>query len=109
MDGFEQRLLRRLVFRPEVMSRNRNFDAFNDAALRRLRRQAKRLRSVIEMLRSTPIEHVSLTATEDGDWSLRVEVPAEHAVRVVLLEPDALALLCAHPACAALRLRMRAL
>jgi predicted PhzF superfamily epimerase YddE/YHI9 len=108
MDPFEQRLLRRLVFRPEAMSRNRNFEAFNDAALRRIRRQAKHLRSVIERLRVTSVEQVSLTETGTGEWTLRIEVPSERAVREVQLDAAALELLAAHPACAAIRLSRRA-
>lgn len=107
MDEFERRLLRRLVFRPESLSRNRNFDAFDDPTLRRLRRTARHLRSVIDELRTVPVRHVSADPDGAEGWTLTVVRPRESATREVRLSADEFDLLAEHPAGAALRLTRR--
>lgn len=47
MSPLERKLIRRLIFEPESMSRNRNFHAFSDPLAAHARRRAIWLRSVL--------------------------------------------------------------
>lgn len=102
MDELDLRVLRRLVFRPESLSRNRNFDAFDDPDFRRIRRIARHLRSVVDELRYVPVRHVRVTADDDA-WVVHIERPEQAATRDIRLQRHELELLAMHPACAALR------
>ncbi len=50
MDEFESRLLTMLVFERHRLSRNRNFHAFDDPTVDRLRRIAAHLRQIVRRL-----------------------------------------------------------
>ena len=109
MDDFTRKVLRRLVFRPETLSRNKYFSAFDEPQMRRLRRSAKHLRSVLDALVTTPLEQVSLAPLDDERWEICIESPATHARRTLRVSGDELGLLCEHPASTALRRHRRAL
>lgn len=102
MDDFHRRLLRRLVFRPESLSRNRNFDAFNDPALKRIRETARHLRSVVDELRKAAVCDVQVARSEQG-WSVSVRRVRENATRRIMLSDEEFRLLAEHPAATALR------
>ena len=97
-------LLHRLVFRPEALSRNQNFATFNDPEFRRIRDRARHLRSVLTLLRTTPLRNVALRDTKAG-WELRVQMPEQSAERMVVLSHDEVSLLATHPTATALRRR----
>lgn len=50
MDALEEKLLARLVFAPEKLSRNKNFAMFQRPEYRRVRRRAAHLRSLLDLL-----------------------------------------------------------
>lgn len=98
----DEALLRRLLFHPEAISRNRNFATFNDPEFRRIRDRARHLRSVLKLLQTAPLEHVQLSETDAG-YTLRVLLPEQSAERIVMLSEHEVALLATHPTATALR------
>lgn len=89
LDRFERQLIRRLVFEPERLSRNRNFFAFDDPTMRRLRRIASLLRALRRELAS--VDEDLVTVRQDGGFVVvtvrRPEAAARHVARVA---PDEL-------------------
>lgn len=73
MTPLEERLIRRLVEGSEALSRNRNFELYEDGAMRRARRVARWFGGLLESLR-------------EGAVVERV-VHGETAVEVVLVDP----------------------
>ncbi|MCB9506775.1 MAG: hypothetical protein H6698_02645 [Myxococcales bacterium] len=66
------RLVRRLVFDPGSMSRNRNFASLDDAFGRRARRVAAHIRSVrADLLAGATVTRVE--RQRDGRWCLELE------------------------------------
>lgn len=107
MDEFREKLLRRLVFRPDSLSRNKYFSAFDEPEMKRIRRVARHLRGILDTLGTTPLRYVSLQRAAEGTWQIGIESPEAHASRTITVQESELALLCDHPAAMALR-RLRA-
>lgn len=87
MTPLERRLVERLVFEPESMSRNRNFDTFEDSLGRRAWRIAAHLRSVRRAVRraTTPARAVR---TDDGRWEVQIREDADGVRRQAWLTDD---------------------
>ncbi len=99
-DELYLRLLRRLVFEPHKLSRNRNFHTFASADTRRARRVAAHLRSLRNDLRGAGPGCVALEL-DDGAWRLRIHDPAAGLVRDAWLDATELDILREDPDVAA--------
>lgn len=90
-ESLERRVLRRLVFHPETLSRNQNFHAFDSDDGRRVLRLAARLRSLLQAIRDPAVVAV---CSDDGD-QLRIVIddPATGVHRETILSRDAFAIL----------------
>lgn len=99
MTPLERKLIRRLVFAPETLSRNRNFHAFQDPKARAARRTAGLLRSLRDALLNDETE---CSLEEHGaDWVVVVHEPETGLERRSHLKGAELAILCEDPKCAA--------
>ncbi len=89
-------LLAALVLAPATYSRNRFFDLYDDPAVRRVRRRASQIRSVVRHVTrasgAEPGEVVSLAAADGDRAELTYAVPALGLRRTVLLDPIELSL-----------------
>lgn len=75
MNLLSWRVLRRLVYEPHLMSRNRYPDSFADPVMARMRRRAARLRSLRALLQHSPVSAVHLLGTDSaGRVRLRVDL-----------------------------------
>ena len=100
MTPLQRKLVRRLVFEPHTLSRNRNFHAFEHEDAREARKVAARLRTIRTSLRRDTNE-VTLSYDGDGNAVVRV-IDAERALRrTSTLTADELDVLCLDPRCAA--------
>lgn len=86
-------LLVALVLAPATYSRNRFFDLYTDVEVRRVRRRAGQMRSVINQLVRPGITSRRDPPDAEGLVRLRYEVPAIGLRRTVLLAPIELSLL----------------
>ncbi|MFT6399068.1 MAG: hypothetical protein ACJAYU_003831 [Bradymonadia bacterium] len=90
-ESLERRVLRRLVFQPETLSRNQNFHAFDSADGRRVLRLAARIRSLLRAITSPNTEVVCLL---DGPQPrVLIDDPDTGVQRETLLSEDAFAVL----------------
>ena len=89
-------LLVAMVLAPATYARNRFFDLYKDPEVRRIRRRATQLRSIVRhVTRVSPAElaeRMSLAPAEDGRTELRYTVPSIGLRRVALLDPIELSL-----------------
>jgi len=85
-----------MVIAPTTYARNRFFDLYKDPEVRRLRRRAAQIRSIVRHVsRQSPAEPAELlrfTPAEDGRTELRYMVPTIGLRRVALLDPIELSL-----------------
>jgi hypothetical protein len=93
LDRFERQLLRRLVFDPDRLSRNRNFYAFHDPAMRRLRRLAGLLRGLRSELAAADPGCVDVHVDSAGFVVIRIERRDAMARRETRVAPDELEVL----------------
>lgn len=100
MTPLERELVRRLVYAPEAMSRNRNFHAFTDAMAWRARRTAAHLRSIRRALLRADVDTAIQRSGER--WEITVVDPANSLRRVARIGDDELAILREDPAVAAM-------
>lgn len=91
-----QGLLAALVLSPATYSRNRFYDLYDDPEVRRVRRRASQIRSVVRHVTrasmAEPAETVSLSAAAGDRMELTYEVPALGLKRTVILDPIELSL-----------------
>jgi hypothetical protein len=90
-ETLEKRVLRRLVYQPESLSRNQNFHAFDSDDGRRVLRLAARIRSLRVALRSA-VSKVSCLSV-GADFLITIDDPEAGVHRETLLTPDAFAIL----------------
>lgn len=86
-------LLAALVLAPATYSRNRFFEMYTDQEVRRVRRRAGQLRSVIHHLARHAITPRRDPQADDGLVRLHYEVPAIGLRRTIALAPLELSLL----------------
>lgn len=99
MTPLERKLVRRLVYSPEALSRNKNFHAFEADWAKAARRTAGLLRSLRTAMHD---DRVQVSATEDAEaWQVVTFDPASGLRRVAHLRADELEILCEDPVCAA--------
>ncbi len=96
MDDFVRRLVELLVHHPERFSRNRNFHAFDEPALRRARRIARQLRAVRDRIVNLPDDAIRLVQHPDG-LELTIEDTAHNLTQVAYLSQDEFEILCQDP------------
>ena len=89
-------LLAALVLAPATYSRNRFFELYQDAELRRVRRRATQIRSVVRHLTrasvAEPGELVSLSPSAGDRFELRYEVATIGLTRTILIDAMELSL-----------------
>ena len=90
-ESLEKRILRRLVYHPETMSRNQNYHAFDSDDGRRVLRLAARIRSLRDALRSSVIQAECLRVA--SGYLITIDDPDTGVHRETLLSPDAYAVL----------------
>lgn len=90
-ESLEKRILRRLVYHPESMSRNQNFHAFDSDDGRRIRRLAARIRSLQAAFRS-PNARVSYQRSGE-EHRITIDDSETGVHRETFLSPDAYAVL----------------
>lgn len=82
-------LLVALVVAPSTYSRNRFFDMYQEADVRRVRRRASQVRSVSRHVTSSP----EITPAAEGRYRLTYEVASVGMRRTMLLDPLELSLI----------------
>jgi hypothetical protein len=87
MTPTERALLRRLVFEPETLPRNRNFHTFEDPAAARVRRIAAHLRS-LRKAATAPGAMIRVRTCPDGRWELSIEDPTSRLKRRAWITED---------------------
>lgn len=96
MNELERKLLFRLTFEPEKLSRNKNFATFEKSEFKRLRRRAAHLRSVLRLLeRSSPNDVRFGTQASEGAVEVRFD-NVRGGSRLAILPIDEYELLFAH-------------
>lgn len=65
VDALDKKLLLRLLKSPEKLSRNKNFQLFNDARTRRVRRIARHLQSIQDMIEGADVEALGVQRTPE--------------------------------------------
>lgn len=91
-----EKLVRRLVYEPETLSRNRNFHTFADPEARRARRVASHLRSVRDAVRRETTR-VAAEVDDDGDWQITIVDPDSGVTRTARVASDELDILREDP------------
>jgi hypothetical protein len=85
-----------MVIAPTTYARNRFFDLYKDPEVRRLRRRAAQIRSIVRHVTrasaAEPAERLTFAPADDGRTELRYTVPTIALRRVALLDPIELAL-----------------
>lgn len=98
MNLLSWRVLRRLVYEPHLMSRNRYPDSFADPVMARMRRRAARLRSLRTLLHASPASAIQLLGTDSaGRVRLRVDLQERTGQQTSWLSPLDLAVLGEDP------------
>ncbi len=97
MSGLDpEALLVAMVIAPATYSRNRFFEMYKDPEVRRVRRRAAQLRSIVRHVTrahpAEPAERLTLAPADDGRTELRYTVPTIGLRRVALLDPIELSL-----------------
>jgi hypothetical protein len=93
------KLVERMLLQHGALSRNRNFEVFNDPRLRGATRIVRHLRALErDLLRFGAHD---LQRDPDGRWRLAISMPPLGAQRLALLSEHELQLLCLHPEVAA--------
>lgn len=93
-----QRLVARLVFEREKLSRNRSFEAFDDPDVLRAVRVARHLRSIVrDLLDTTTVVRSSLDDRRPGELRLAIEHPIRGVRRTAWLSAEELAILRLDP------------
>jgi hypothetical protein len=89
----DEALLVALVLAPATYSRNRFFDMYTQPAMRRVRRRASLVRSIVRHLARASAEgdrepmELTIQTADDGAAEIRYYVPALGLRRTTLLEP----------------------
>lgn len=96
MTPLERRLVERLVFDPESMSRNRNFHTFHDPVGRRAWRIAAHLRSVRRAVQRAGAQSRAVRGA-DGRWEVQIREDADGVRRQAWLTDDEMDLLRQDP------------
>ncbi len=105
MNPLERKLIRRLVYAPETMSRNRNFHAFDEPWTRAARRTAALLRSLRTAVHAehTSVELVAAPAEEAGElpaWDVVISDQKSGIHRRARVSGAELEILCEDARCA---------
>lgn len=89
------KMVERMLRQRNALSRNRNFEAFNEPRLRNATRIVRHLRALEHDVLRFGIH--DLAPHPDGRWRLEIQVGSVNARRVAWLEPRELELLCLRP------------
>lgn len=96
MNDLQRKLLFRLTFEPEKLSRNKNFATFEKTEFRRLRRRAAHLRSVLNLLERSSPNDVRFRAQASAD-AIEVQFgDVRGGTRLAILPLEEYELLLAH-------------
>jgi hypothetical protein len=88
MDDIERKMLVRLTFEPEKLSRNKNFETFEKPEFKRIRKRAAHLRALLELLEESDPNDVKFRPDSmDGMLELRVE-NIEGGTRMAFIPPE---------------------